>query len=76
MMFPDIFGTENITDTAPEYFIGNTLTEVYVVLKQQIEIALNYQNEENKSEEEIAAEAEDICSYFFLRACPIFRNCS
>ena len=37
------------------------------VLKQQIEIALNYQNEENKSEEEIAAEAEDICSYFFAR---------
>ena len=67
VMFPGYFGTENITDTAPEYFIGNTLTEVYVVLKQQIEIALNYQNEENKSEEEIAAEAEDICSYFFAR---------
>ena len=48
VMFPGYFGTENITDTAPEYFIGNTLTEVYVVLKQQIEIALNYQNEENK----------------------------
>ena len=48
VMFPGYFGTENITDTAPEYFIGNTLTEVYVVLKQQIEIALTYQNEENK----------------------------
>ena len=52
VMFPGYFGTENITDTAPEYFVGNTLTEVYVVLKEQIKIALMYQNEENKTEEE------------------------
>ena len=34
VMFPGYFGSENITDTAPEYFIGNTLTEVYVTLKK------------------------------------------
>ena len=45
VMFPGFFGTENITDTAPEYFVGHTLTKVYVVLKEQIKIALLYQNE-------------------------------
>ena len=66
-MFPGYFGTENITDTAPEYFIGNTLTEVYEVLRQQIETALIYWNEENKSEAEITAQAVEICDYFFGR---------
>lgn len=67
VMFPGYFGTENITDTAPEYFIGNTLTEVYEVLRQQIETALIYWNEENKSEAEITAQAVEICDYFFGR---------
>lgn len=67
VMFPGYFGTENITDTAPEYFIGNTLTEVYEVLRQQIETALIYWNEENKGEAEITAQAVEICDYFFGR---------
>lgn len=67
VMFPGYFGTENITDTAPEYFIGNTLTEVYEVLKEQIETALMYKNEENKSAEELSVQAVEICEYFFGR---------
>lgn len=67
VMFPGYFGTENITDTAPEYFIGNTLTEVYEVLKEQIETALMYKNEENKSAEELSDQAVEICEYFFGR---------
>jgi serine O-acetyltransferase len=65
VMFPGYFGAENITDTAPEYFIGNTLTEVYEALKLQIQTALTYQNEANKSPEEISKEAVEICEYFF-----------
>ena len=73
VMFPGYFGTENITDTAPEYFIGNTLTEVYEVLKEQIETALMYKNEENKSAEELSVQAVEICEYFFGRLAHIQR---
>lgn len=67
VMFPGYFGPENITATAPEYFIGNSLTDVYMTLKQQIEMALIYQNEEAVEESLIAEQAEDICAYFFDR---------
>lgn len=70
-MFPGYFGSENITDTAPEYFIGNTLTEVYVTLKKQIETALIYQNTDQISEEEISERAMEICKKFFGRLAEI-----
>ena len=65
VMFPGYFGPENITATAPEYFIGDMLTEVYVTLKEQIETALLYQNDEVACEEAIVLQAEAICDYFF-----------
>ena len=71
VMFPGYFGSENITDTAPEYFIGNTLTEVYVTLKKQIETALIYQNTDQISEEEISERAMEICKKFFGRLAEI-----
>lgn len=71
VMFPRYFGSENITDTAPEYFIGNTLTEVYVTLKKQIETALIYQNTDQISEEEISERAMEICKKFFGRLAEI-----
>ena len=71
VMFPGYFGSENITDTAPEYFIGNTLTEVYVTLKKQIETALIYQNTDQISEEEICERAMEICKKFFGRLAEI-----
>lgn len=71
VMFPGYFGSENITDTAPEYFIGNTLTEVYVTLKKQIETALIYQNADQISEEEISERAMEICKKFFGRLAEI-----
>ena len=67
VMFPGYFGPENITVTAPEYFVGNTLTEVYVMLKRQIETAILYRNENNESKEEISKRAQEICEYFFER---------
>lgn len=66
LMFPGYFGPENITDTTPEYFIGNTLTGVYVALKEQITTALLYMNDDD-SEADITQQAEDICEYFFGR---------
>ena len=71
VMCPGYFGSENITDTAPEYFIGNTLTEVYVTLKKQIETALIYQNTDQISEEEISERAMEICKKFFGRLAEI-----
>lgn len=71
VMFPGYFGTENITDTAPEYFVGDTLTKVYVVLKEQIQIALLYENSDEKSKEEIEEQAQAVCSRFFSRLAEI-----
>lgn len=71
VMFPGYFGPENITATAPEYFIGNTLTGAYVTLKEQIKTALLYMNEDDNREEAIAHQAEDICQYFFGRLAEI-----
>ena len=71
IMFPGYFGTENITDTVPEYFIGDTLTNVYVVLKEQIKMAILYIDGNKLTEEEVSKQADDICNYFFGRLADI-----
>lgn len=71
VMFPGYFGPENITDTAPEYFVGDTLTKVYVILKEQVKTALLYENNQMQSEEEIDIQVDAICSKFFSRLATI-----
>ena len=71
IMFPGYFGSENITDTVPEYFIGDTLTNIYVVLKEQIKMAILYIDGNKMTEEEVSKKADAICNYFFGRLADI-----
>lgn len=61
IMFPGYFGGENIIDTAPEYFIGDTLTSVYAKLQREITTAILYKNEKNETEIEAYRRSEEIC---------------
>lgn len=63
VLFPGYYGEENITATAPEYYLGNSLTYLYEVLYQQIEAALSYKHDE----EEAPRHAKEICAHFFER---------
>ncbi len=67
IMFPGYFGEENIIDTAPEYFIGDTLTSVYVTLQHEITTAILYKNEKNETETEAHRRSEEICKNLISR---------
>lgn len=67
VMFPGYFGEENISSSLPEYFIGDTLTNVYDKLELQIKTAFSYKNAANYSEEHIVQISRDICDHFFGR---------
>lgn len=44
VIFPGYFGSENISSTMPDYFLGNMMTEIYETLKKQIETAFLFQD--------------------------------
>lgn len=67
IMFPGYFGGENIIDTAPEYFIGDTLTSVYATLQREITTAILYKNEKNETEIEAYRHSEEICKKLISR---------
>ena len=69
IVFPGYFGSEDLTATDPEYFIGYMMSEVYVNLKEQIRMALIYDNDCycRDCEEKICEKADEICAYFFSR---------
>lgn len=73
VMFPGYFGKENISATIPDYFVGNSLTSIYVRLREQILLALSYKNKDD-SKEEIEQKAEEICAYFFKKIASIQRT--
>lgn len=73
VMFPGYFGKENIGATIPDYFVGNSLTSIYVRLREQILLALSYKNKDD-SKEEIEQKAEEICAYFFKKIASIQRT--
>lgn len=62
VLFPGYYGEENITDSNPEYFIGNSLTCIYEALYQQVSAALSYKCEKFGTCHE---QAEEICNTFF-----------
>ncbi|PYG87115.1 serine O-acetyltransferase [Ruminiclostridium sufflavum DSM 19573] len=62
IMFPGFFGDENITLSAPDYFIGNTLNRIYERLLYQVKVALSYKNTENMSGDALNKESQDICT--------------
>lgn len=65
VIFPGYFEDDNIAGTLPEYFVGETLSRIHDKLKMQITAALLYQNDKQRTEEEIGIQAEEICIHFF-----------
>ncbi|MCD8316820.1 MAG: serine O-acetyltransferase [Eggerthellaceae bacterium] len=66
VLFPGYFGEEILSPyTSPKYFIGNTLMEVERLLRDQIILALTYEDDTGKSREEIENLTGDICTVFF-----------
>lgn len=63
VLFPGYYGDENITASAPEYYIGNELTHIYEMLYEQIKTALCY----NQEVEHAGEQADKICERFFGR---------
>lgn len=66
VIFPGYFGVDSSIRVFPEHYVGYRLNNLYDVLKEQIEIALLYE-EQDKSIEEISPRAEEICSKFFVK---------
>lgn len=64
VIFPGYFGVDSSIRMFPEHYVGYRLNNLYDILKEQIEIALLYE-EQDKSKEEISPRAEKICSEFF-----------
>jgi len=64
VIFPGYFGNENIYSTMPDYFLGNTMTEVYEALREQIEIAFTYNCSEDECRWSSAENAEKISREF------------
>jgi len=64
IMFPGYFGDENINMDISDYFIGDTLTNIYNNLHAQVGLALTYAKEELTTEQ-IEIKSNDICQIFF-----------
>lgn len=64
VIFPGYFGVDSAAKMFPEHYVGHRLNELYDSLKDQIKIALLYQNPE-QIVEDAEEQAEKICSGFF-----------
>ncbi|MBQ8147193.1 MAG: serine acetyltransferase [Lachnospiraceae bacterium] len=66
VMFPGYFGDEDLSVYMGDYFVGSHLNKIYQTLKQQIVLALIY-NDAELSEEAATQQAEEISQYFISR---------
>ncbi len=66
VMFPGYFGDEDFSDLVEEHFAGSHLNHVAQVLKEQIVLALLY-NDAEISGEEASQRAEEIVNFFISR---------
>ncbi|MDF2677856.1 MAG: serine O-acetyltransferase [Bacillota bacterium] len=65
VMFPGYFSEEYTNRCVLEYFVGDTLTNVYDKMMIQIKTAFLNKNDNNLSEEQITQMSYDICNRFF-----------
>lgn len=66
VMFPGYFGDEDLSVYMGDYFVGSHLNKIYQTLKQQIVLALIY-NDAELREEAATQQAEEISQYFISR---------
>ena len=64
VIFPGYFWSDSAAGMFPEYYTGYRLNDLYDRLKEQIEIALLYANQEME-QQEASAQADRICGGFF-----------
>ena len=64
VIFPGYFWSDSAARMFPEYYTGYRLNDLYDRLKEQIEIALLYANQEME-QQEAAEQADRICGGFF-----------
>ncbi len=65
VMFPGYFSEEYTNSCILEYFVGDTLTNVYDKMMIQIKTAFLNKNDNNLNEEQITKMSYDICNRFF-----------
>ncbi len=65
VLFPGYYNDDIILGTMPDYFVGNTLANIYNGLKEQIELALLYKKDDGVTFEQTAERADSICAEFF-----------
>lgn len=63
VIFPGYFGEDSAADMFPEHYVGSRLNSLYDRLLEQIRVALQWK----RDPEDIPAEAERICSVFFMK---------
>ena len=64
VIFPGYFRSDSAAGMFPEYYTGYRLNDLYDRLKEQIEIALLYANQEME-QQEASEQADRICGGFF-----------
>ena len=64
VIFPGYFWSDSAAGMFPEYYTGYRLNDLYDILKEQIEIALLYANQEME-QQEASEQADRICGGFF-----------
>ncbi len=67
VLFPGYFRSDAIQNELEDYFTGQRLAKIYGDLKNQIERAMYYKNEEGLPPEEIDKRTEEICIFFIGR---------
>ncbi len=65
VIFPGYFNDEVVLSDNPEYYVGNMLANVYKSLKEQVMLALLYDNTKNEGIDIIEKKVDCICSGFF-----------
>ena len=63
VVFPGYFGDDSMARVQPEYHVGFWLNHLYDKLKEQVEIALLYQGEEDT--QKVSERSAQICEKFF-----------
>lgn len=72
IMFPGYFDDEDVTRILPDYAVGHSLSHIYEKLKEQVEVALFYE-EDNADANEVRKRAEAI-SINFCERIPDLQN--
>lgn len=72
IMFPGYFDDEDVTRILPDYAVGHSLSHIYEKLKEQVQVALLYE-EDNANVSEVTKRAEAI-TITFCEKIPYLQN--